>query len=373
MLIEGITINVQKIKLYSQNPFIIRGDNETPSTRLIIGDVPISYSNTMLESNLLKLGVKLRSKTVMEKVRDRSGRLTDWTTGRRILWIELPATSLPHVTQIGPFRATLYYREQKKPACRRCLQEGHRAQDCTNPEVCSECKQPGHRKADGVCQNLNVNRDERKDKNNKDDESEKDKNSEQSSEEEDKEEGELESDNEECGIWSLANDESVANEKTIDEERVTPEKRNEEIEDRNDSTVVNPSKEKEKNESEEGSDNELPQSAGAKSNGGCTSLRENANLEKENERIKTTQHIERQIPKSKEHKASEGKTEERGRRKGKAGKKKMSTDKEESSNEVNTLAFFLSKARSLSQKRRRSSSPVQNGEATKQRAKVTEN
>ncbi|GFR74412.1 hypothetical protein ElyMa_005754300 [Elysia marginata] len=82
LLVEGVTIKNQKIKLHSQNPFIIRGNNETPTTRLTVSDIPISYSNEMLETNLLKLGIKMRSKIAMEKVRDRSGKLTDWITGR---------------------------------------------------------------------------------------------------------------------------------------------------------------------------------------------------------------------------------------------------------------------------------------------------
>ncbi|GFS04533.1 hypothetical protein ElyMa_004659500 [Elysia marginata] len=60
LLVERVTIKNQKIKLHSQNPFIIRGNNETPTTRLTVGDIPISYSNEMLENNLLKLGIKMR-------------------------------------------------------------------------------------------------------------------------------------------------------------------------------------------------------------------------------------------------------------------------------------------------------------------------
>ncbi|GFS04535.1 reverse transcriptase [Elysia marginata] len=90
----------------------------------------------------------------MEKVRDRSGKLTDWITGRRIIWIEVPATALPTYTPIGPFKAMLYYREQKQLTCRRCLGNGHKTENCKNEEVCLTCKKPGHRKADGKCEGI---------------------------------------------------------------------------------------------------------------------------------------------------------------------------------------------------------------------------
>ncbi|GFR90407.1 hypothetical protein ElyMa_004303600 [Elysia marginata] len=85
----------------------------------------------------------------MPKVRDRSGKLTDWIRGRRIIWIEVPATPLPTSTPIGPFEALLYYREQKQMTCRWCLGIGHKTENCINEEGCLKCIKPGHHMADG--------------------------------------------------------------------------------------------------------------------------------------------------------------------------------------------------------------------------------
>ena len=93
----------------------------------------------------MKKNVKLRSRIGQERIRDPEGRLTDWITGARFVWIETPETPLPRRMDIGPFHASLYHREMKE-VCRRCLKKGHQARDCNNEEVCLTCHLPGHTK-----------------------------------------------------------------------------------------------------------------------------------------------------------------------------------------------------------------------------------
>ena len=89
-----------------KNPFIVQSTDgkELPATKLIIGNIPLSYSNDEIEG---KLGCKPRSEMLMERDRDEKGGLTRWLTGRRFLHIEIPSHRLPSQIHIGPCKATL--------------------------------------------------------------------------------------------------------------------------------------------------------------------------------------------------------------------------------------------------------------------------
>ena len=149
LLSKGIEINGISVRAYNQHPHIGRGSNgtELPSTKLTIRDVPISYSDQSIESALVSKGVILRSKIGKERVRDPEGKLTDWLTGARFVWIETPQYPLSRFMTMGPFRASLFHREMKE-TCNRCLEKGHQARECKNEEVCHACHIPGHRKQD---------------------------------------------------------------------------------------------------------------------------------------------------------------------------------------------------------------------------------
>ena len=149
LLSKGIDINGVSVRLYNQHPHIGRGPNgtESPSTKLTIRDVPISYSDDSIETALVSKGVVLRSKIAKERVRDPEGKLTDWLTGARFVWIETPRYPLARFLTMGPFRASLFHREMKE-LCNRCLEKGHQAKECNNEEVCHTCHQPGHKKND---------------------------------------------------------------------------------------------------------------------------------------------------------------------------------------------------------------------------------
>ena len=141
-----------------KNPFIVRtpeGEREAPTTKVIIGNLPISYSNQEIEAKLRQLGCEFQSKMLMERDRDEKGGLTRWLTGRRFVYIKVPDRPLPEKISIGPATATLYHREQKSSAefstCNRCFTPGHRAATCTNEVVCLACKLPGHKKGHPSC------------------------------------------------------------------------------------------------------------------------------------------------------------------------------------------------------------------------------
>ncbi|GFR77506.1 hypothetical protein ElyMa_000510100 [Elysia marginata] len=85
----------------------------------------------------------------MEGIRDPQGKLTEWLSGRRFVWIDLPKTTIDPVINVGLFKGRLFYKEMiTEIICRRCLEKGHSARFCTKEEVCLHCKTPGHRAAD---------------------------------------------------------------------------------------------------------------------------------------------------------------------------------------------------------------------------------
>ena len=195
LLTSGVCFKGKNVRFESFNPFIRKGDGtEGQGTRLTISNLPFSYSNDAVSRNLIAAGFKLRSNIQFEKARGPDGKLTDWKTGRRFVWIDLPKGEVKRSLNMGSFTAYIFFREMRdKMQCRRCLQTGHKAVDCPNDEVCLTCKKSGHRRGDPIC-NIELNDDipvsESENESRKSDE-EDDELSEASSQVSDQEEGEV--------------------------------------------------------------------------------------------------------------------------------------------------------------------------------------
>ncbi|GFR88838.1 hypothetical protein ElyMa_000779200 [Elysia marginata] len=103
------------LTILDKNPFIVRRP-ESPYTKLIVGNIPISVSNAEIGDALKDLGVEARSSIREETYRDKDGGLTRFKTGRRFVYITLSTKPLPKTTKVGDsfFFAYLYYREQQK-------------------------------------------------------------------------------------------------------------------------------------------------------------------------------------------------------------------------------------------------------------------
>lgn len=156
MLAKGIVINGQKIELLPRNPFLFRDmeGKEIAMTKLYIRNVPISFSNEEILTGLEKAGLKIRSKLDMERIRGPDGKLTNWVTGGRIAWIEVPKEPVSPMIDCGLFKAKIYYKEMvREIECRRCLGKGHVVKNCTNEERCRGCKAIGHRVAECTLKN----------------------------------------------------------------------------------------------------------------------------------------------------------------------------------------------------------------------------
>jgi len=159
ILVQGITLRGVLVTVRNENPFIVRRPDgsavEQPSTRVVIGNVPLSYSDEEILKAIKALGCELRSQLFAERDRDDKGKLTHWKTGRRFLYIATPTNPLQKTLQIGPFNATIYHREQKQlskdKVCSKCFQKGHQFSTCPNPMKCRQCLEDGHKAGDEAC------------------------------------------------------------------------------------------------------------------------------------------------------------------------------------------------------------------------------
>ena len=159
LLIQGFCLRQVHVEIKDTNPFLVKSPNgeeaEIPATKLIINNIPLSFSDDEILKAVKALGVSVRSKMIEERDRDRDGRLTRWKTGRRFIYIDIPKEPLPKNIDMGPFKAALYHKEQKKTThhaeCRRCLQKGHSSALCPNPIKCQQCYKDGHVAGDPTC------------------------------------------------------------------------------------------------------------------------------------------------------------------------------------------------------------------------------
>ena len=155
LLLSGIGLRGALVSLNDKNPFLIRADSgeEVLTTKCVISNIPISYSNQEIEEMIVNLGGKPRSQLLMERDRDDSGQLTRWLTGRRYMFIEVPHTPLPTKAELGPFRPSIWHYEQKRrqtSKCGRCF-EGHLTTECPNGIKCLQCGLFGHKKGAPEC------------------------------------------------------------------------------------------------------------------------------------------------------------------------------------------------------------------------------
>ena len=153
LLASGINIRGRNVQLENINPFTMRSGDESSGTKLFIGNLPFSYSTEAIKNHLRVAGITLRSEVVWERARGPDGSLSDWKTGRRMVWINIPQRPLNKYLKMGNgFSATLYHKEMKQVAkCHKCLEVGHIAKNCDREVVCITCKKPGHRRGDPVC------------------------------------------------------------------------------------------------------------------------------------------------------------------------------------------------------------------------------
>ncbi|KAL8621862.1 hypothetical protein ACOMHN_046066 [Nucella lapillus] len=156
LLLQGFAIRHVRVEVKDRNPFVVTtadGEREIEATKLIINNVPLSYSDEDILKTIKKIDVNIRSKLIHERDRDSNGKLTRWKTGRRFLYIDIPAKPLPKQVEMGPFKVSIYHKEQKRmdKECGKCLQKGHQAAGCPIVIKCRQCYKDGHKVGDPQC------------------------------------------------------------------------------------------------------------------------------------------------------------------------------------------------------------------------------
>ncbi|GFR73985.1 hypothetical protein ElyMa_002151400 [Elysia marginata] len=85
LIVSGVELGGQAITVLGQNPFLVLGQGEIPTTKLLIGNIPMSVAESKIMDALGALGVALRSPMKDEHYRDEMGGLTRFKSGRRSL------------------------------------------------------------------------------------------------------------------------------------------------------------------------------------------------------------------------------------------------------------------------------------------------
>ncbi|KAL8592032.1 hypothetical protein ACOMHN_060525 [Nucella lapillus] len=160
VLLQGFAIRGVRVEVKDKNYFLVSSpvgqEKEVPATKLTISNVPLSFSDDDILHTIKKLNINVRSQLIQERDRDNNGKLTRWKTGRRFLYIDVPAEPLPKFVETGPFKATLYHKEQKyttnQTGSSKCFEKGHQASTCTHPVKCRQCFKDGHKAGDPVCE-----------------------------------------------------------------------------------------------------------------------------------------------------------------------------------------------------------------------------
>lgn len=146
LLSKGIVFKGRLVQLHSRNP---RVDNrfDPGSIRIRVKDIPLSADDSQI-TRALELNKCVIKSCFRERLRI-DNFLTDCQTGDRLI-VALPLNNpLPRSMNIGKYRATIIHRDQENKqqsqTCNKCLQEGHKAYNCTNDWVCRNCMKSGHR------------------------------------------------------------------------------------------------------------------------------------------------------------------------------------------------------------------------------------
>ena len=137
LLTKGMVLRGVHCQPNDKNPFVVCAENgqerEIPSTRLTIGNIPLSFSNEeILKSIEQSSDIKTRSRLMDERARDEKGKLSHFKTGRRFIYIDVPKEGTPqNITNWTPQCHNVPQGTESGDMF--CLLQGHYSSTCTSP------------------------------------------------------------------------------------------------------------------------------------------------------------------------------------------------------------------------------------------------
>ena len=85
LLLQGFTVRKVRVEVKDKNPYLVSSgsdgsssdeNKEIPATKLIVSNVPLSFSDEEILKALKTLKISVRSKLILERDRDSNGKLT---------------------------------------------------------------------------------------------------------------------------------------------------------------------------------------------------------------------------------------------------------------------------------------------------------
>lgn len=150
LMTEGVSIRGKSVSVLNTNPQ--RLDNEN-TVRIRIKIIPLSADDRIITRGLTLRGLDV-IKLYREKLRI-NGRLTNCENGDRIAIVKALSLKepLPYTVAFSSFMARVIHVGQKtgiprEVKCSKCLQSGHKANECSNEWVCRKCNKPGHKQSE---------------------------------------------------------------------------------------------------------------------------------------------------------------------------------------------------------------------------------
>lgn len=150
LMTDGVPLRGKNIPVLNTNPQRPDGEN---TIKIRIKNIPLSADDGTITRVLTLRGIDVIAVT-REKLRIK-GRLTNCETGDRFVIVKSSTLKepLPFSMYFGLFNARVIHTGQKtgpqrEITCSKCLQTGHRFNQCTHDWVCRICQQTGHKQSD---------------------------------------------------------------------------------------------------------------------------------------------------------------------------------------------------------------------------------
>ena len=144
LIAGGLNVRKVNVPVFDTNPYVSHGED---TIRLLVKDVPLSASDTVITDELERMKCKTVGKVLLQRLRI-DGQLTDCLTGDRVIYITKPSHSLPRYVTFGLFRGRIFHPGQDAKdstvTCSNCLEMGHHRSQCTKDVKCKQCNKPGH-------------------------------------------------------------------------------------------------------------------------------------------------------------------------------------------------------------------------------------